>query len=93
MKSKCIYRSYCLASITTPSDDGRYRARVVIIALGDERTRSQRFLDLETFSSVAEAEDRAIAGGKEWVDKQLMQDQFQVPTDFAALPLWGHPQV
>jgi hypothetical protein len=85
MKPKCFYRGYHLACISTQTDNGHYRARVAVMALDGERTRSQRFLDMETFGNEAEADERAIAGGKEWIDGQLHRERLDLPTNFAPL--------
>ena len=65
MKQKCFYKGYHLACITTPFDNGMYQARVAVMALSMDRTRSQRFIDLENFFDEGEADVRAIDGGKE----------------------------
>ena len=86
MKVKCFYRGYYLGPMSSPADDGRYRARVAIMSLDSNRTRSQRFLDMETYPTEIEADERAIAGGKEWIDTQMKQERLALPTDFA--PIW-----
>ena len=85
MKPKCFYKGYHLACITSSTDNGLYRARVAVMALDGERTRSQRFIDLETFRDETEADVRAIVGGKEWVESQLRNEKLDAPTNFAAL--------
>ena len=85
MKAKCFYQGFYLGSITCPTDDGRFQARVAIMALDSGRTRSQRFLELETFETAALAEERAIAGGKQWIDVQISQDRLRLPTNFAPI--------
>ena len=49
MSARGIYRGYTFADVSTPVENGRYRARVAIMALDGSRTRSQRFIDLEVF--------------------------------------------
>jgi hypothetical protein len=87
MQLKCLHEGYILASLTTANGDGvgKYRARVAIMVLDGERTRSQRFVDFEDFTDETEANERAIAGGKDWIDLQLRQKQVAFPTDFATL--------
>jgi hypothetical protein len=85
MKPKCYYKGYHLACITSAMDDGTFQARVAIMTLDAQRTRSQRFIDLEVFRDEAQADLRAIAGGKEWIEAQLRREQLEAPTNFAAL--------
>jgi hypothetical protein len=73
MSSKCFYRGYYLSAITTPEDTGGYRARVAIMALDGDKTRSQRFVDFGLFASKDQADEHAIEAGKEWIDVQLKQ--------------------
>jgi hypothetical protein len=65
---------------------GRYEARVCIIALSNNRMRSQRFLDLEDFASEAKADDRALEAAKDWIDAHPQRERLDAPrTGFAAL--------
>lgn len=57
-----------LTSGSVRTDNGRYQACVAVTALAGEKTRSQRFLDLEEFAT--EADEHALAGGQAWVDAQ-----------------------
>ena len=50
-----------------------------------ERPRLQRFVDFETFHDPVEADERAIEGGKVWVDHQIRLAVTSFPTDFATL--------
>ena len=68
MNSQTFYRDFYLSAMSTPTDDGRYQARVAIVMLDASRTRSQRFLDLETYVTAPEADARGLAAGREWVD-------------------------
>jgi hypothetical protein len=61
MKEKFPHKGYHLAATTTKTDDWMFRARVAIMALSGERTRSQRFVDFERFATEGEADERAIA--------------------------------
>ncbi|MGH8264271.1 MAG: hypothetical protein ACRET4_12385 [Steroidobacteraceae bacterium] len=79
------YKGYIFTDMTTRTDDARYKARVAIMALDGSRTRSQRFLDLETFRTEAEASARALAGAMEWIDAQAGPDRLALPTNFSAL--------
>jgi hypothetical protein len=87
MQLKCLHKGYYLASMTTANGDGvgKYRARVAIMVLDGERTRSQRFVDFEDFTDETEANERAIAGGIDWIDLQLRQSRIAFPTDFSTL--------
>jgi hypothetical protein len=85
MKPRFLHQDYHLAAITTKTDDGKFRARVAIMALSGDRTRSQRFLDFETFDTEAQADERAIAGGKEWIDTHIRHESLGSNTNFAIL--------
>ena len=65
---RVLYKGYLLSPAPMPGDDGRYQARAGITAIGGERTRAQRFLDLEYFATESEASARAIEAAKQWVD-------------------------
>ena len=65
---RSFYRDYMLSCQPTRLDDGRYQARVVITSLGGDKTRSQRFLDLESFESEQAAVLRSRQVGMEWID-------------------------
>jgi hypothetical protein len=66
-------------------ENGRYRARVAIMALDGSRTRSQRFIDLEVFTSPEEAGERVVAVARAWIDANAGSDQLALPTNFSAL--------
>lgn len=68
MTVRAFYRDYLLTCQPAPQPDGRYQARVVITSLAGDRTRSQRFLDLEVFSSEDAAIAHARQSGMEWID-------------------------
>ena len=78
---RCLYRGYYLAPVTIEVDNGRFQARVAVIALDGVRTRSQRFVDLQEFATKAEADAYAIEGGKGWVDSQLRKEQVMGRSD------------
>ena len=51
---------------------GRFLARVAVTYVGNERTRSQRFLDLkDEFSTEAEAVECARLAGISWVETTI----------------------
>jgi len=54
------------------------------MALDEARTRSQRFLDLETFQTEAEANNRAMTAAKAWIDANCENDRVALPTNLAA---------
>ena len=66
-----LYRDHLLSCSAVPMDDGRYQARVAIAAISGDRTRAQRFLDLDAFATEDEALAHAGQAGCEWVDEQL----------------------
>ncbi len=68
MTVRSFYRDYLLTCQPAPQPDGRYQARVVITSLAGDRTRSQRFLDLELFASEEAAIEHARQSGMEWID-------------------------
>lgn len=70
MTTQTFYRDFYLSAMSTQTDDGRYQARVAIVMLDASRTRSQRFLDLETYGTAPEADARGLAAGREWIDAQ-----------------------
>lgn len=85
MSARGIYRGYTFADVSTPVENGRYRARVAIMALDGSRTRSQRFLDLEVFSSLEEAGERVVAVARAWIDANAFKDQLALPTNFSPM--------
>ena len=85
MSARGIYKGYTFADVSTPMDNGRYRARVAIMALDGTQTRSQRFLDLEIFSSAEEAGERVVAVARAWIDANAFKDQLALPTNFSPL--------
>ena len=74
-----------MADVTTATDDGRFRACAAIMSLDGERTRSQRFLDLETFQTRDEAHARTIQVAKAWIDALPDSDPLALPTNFSPL--------
>jgi len=68
MTARSFYRDYMLSCQPMCHPDGRYQARVVITSLAGDRTRSQRFLDLEIFASEEVAIAHARQVGMEWID-------------------------
>jgi len=85
VSARGIYKGYTFADVSTPLDNGRYRARVAIMALDGTRTRSQRFLDLEVFFSLEEAGERVVAVARAWIDANAERDQLALPTNFSPL--------
>jgi len=76
------YKGYTFADVTTRTESGRFKARAAIMALDGGRTRSQRFLDLETFKTEQEANARVVAAAKAWIDADLGQDRLALPSSF-----------
>ena len=85
MSARGIYRGYTFADVSTPVENGRYRARVAIMALDGSRTRSQRFIDLEVFPTLEEAGERVVAVARAWIDANEGHDQLALPTNFSPL--------
>lgn len=85
MNTRCIYKGYTVADVTTAMDDGRFQARAAIMSLNGERTRSQRFLDLETFRTSEEAHARTMQVAKAWIDALPAADRLALPTNFSPL--------
>ena len=66
---RSIYRDHLLSCQPMRLDTGGYQPRVVITSMAGDKTRSQRFLDLdETFGTEDAAVDRARRAGMDWVD-------------------------
>ena len=85
MNARGIYKGYTFADVSTPTENGRYRARVAILALDGERTRSQRFIDLEVFHTLEEAGERVVTVARAWIDANAGRDQLALPTNFTSL--------
>ena len=79
------YKGYAFDDDTTRTDDGHYRARVVLVTIGTERTRTQRFIDLETFAKEDDARQRAIAAARAWIDEEESNDKLALPTGLVPL--------
>lgn len=61
-----LYREHLISSYATAGDSGSYRAHAAIAAVG--LARAQRFIDLEGFSTEAEAVSYAEVAAIEWLD-------------------------
>jgi len=85
VSARGIYKGYTFADVSTPTENGLYRARVAILALDGERTRSQRFIDLEVFRTRQEASERVVTVARAWIDENAGKDQLALPTNFAPL--------
>ena len=79
------YKGYVLTDDTSKTEDGRYRARAIVVRLVDGRARSQRFIDLETFSDESAARRRAVSAAQAWVDDEEGKDKLALPTGFSQL--------
>lgn len=79
------YKGYTVCDLTCQSGKGRWTARVAIMVSDPTRTRSQCFLDFETFASNEEAQARAEAGAVAWIDHELRSDRLALPSSFATL--------
>ena len=85
MSHEHSYKGHAFDAETERTDDGRYRARVVLITVGNGRPRSQRFIDLETFVNEDDARQRALAAARAWIDEEEANDELALPTSFAPL--------
>ena len=83
MSHEHSYKGYAFDDDTTTTEDGRYRARVILKTVGDERPRSQRFIDLETFAKVDDARQRVVAIARAWIDEEQSNDKLALPTSFS----------
>jgi hypothetical protein len=63
-----LYKGYLLSCSPTQRGEGLFQARLSITALASDKTRAQRFFDLECFASESEAAAHAKAVGMKWVD-------------------------
>jgi hypothetical protein len=79
------YKGYTVSDLTCESGKGRWTARVAIMAAEPTGTRSQCFLDFETFRSGDEARKRAEAGAVAWIDRQVRAGQRATPSGFGSL--------
>ena len=68
MNAQIRYRDYRLSAISTADFNGTYRSRLAMTVVRKGRPLSQRFLDFEAFSTKEAADERAIQGGKDWID-------------------------
>ena len=68
MTTRTFYRDYMLSCQPRRMDNGRYEAHVAISAMGGDKTRAQRFPDLEGFETEQAAVDCALRSGMEWID-------------------------
>jgi hypothetical protein len=73
--STSIYRDYHLSCRPMVLEDGTFQARVAIICLSGDKTRSQRFLDLEIFASEEVAIERARTVGMDWIDANAKSNE------------------
>jgi len=83
LSHKHSYKGHAFEDDTARTDDGRYRARVVLVTVGNARPRSQRFIDLETFIKEDDARQRALAAARAWIDEEDANDKLALPTGFA----------
>jgi hypothetical protein len=68
---RSIYKDHVLSCTTTPLDDGRFGCHVAVIYMKGDKTTSQRFVDVrETFADEAEAKEKALAAGTDWIDAE-----------------------
>jgi hypothetical protein len=86
LSHKHIYKEYAFDDDTARTEDGRYRARAILVRVGNGHARSQRFIDLETFAKEDDARQRAIAAARAWIDEEEGNDKLALPTGFSLLP-------
>lgn len=85
MGAQFRHKDFLLAAVSTGNDNGSYRSRVALTAVKQGRPQSQRFIDFESFSTQALADQRAIDGGKLWIDNQARIASRAFPTDFGTI--------
>jgi len=68
MTARSFYCGYMLSCQPMRLDSGRWQARVAITSMQTDKTRAQRFLDLDDFDSIDAAAERALQAGMAWVD-------------------------
>jgi hypothetical protein len=86
MIDRHLYKGYLLSCAAKQVDDGRYQACVGITSMSAQKTRAQRFLDLEFFATESEAAEHARQAGIKWVD-----DNGAAPSATTALSSSGLP--
>lgn len=85
MSARTTYKGFTIAGLSTPTESGKYRATVAIMAVDGSSTRSQRFIDFEICRTETEANERATRRAMAWIDANSGKDQLALPTNFAAL--------
>jgi hypothetical protein len=75
--TKTIYEGYYLAPMAAVQDDGSYQARIAVVMLAGDRTRSQSFLDFGLFPTRAQADAHAVEQAKEWVDAAIRMERYR----------------
>lgn len=68
LTTRSFYRGYMLTCQPMRLDDGSYQARVAITSMQPDKTRAQRFLDLDPFESHEASVEGALRAGMDWVD-------------------------
>lgn len=63
-----LYREHLISCYATADDGGSFRAHAAIAAIGISLARAQRFIDLEGFSTEAEAVSHAEVAAIDWLD-------------------------
>jgi hypothetical protein len=63
-----LYREHLISCYATVDDGGRYRAHAAIAAVGISLAHAQRFIDIEGFSTEAEAVWHAEVAAINWLD-------------------------
>ena len=67
--TRIFYRDYLLSCQPLRLDSGGFQPRVVVTSMAGDKTRSQRFVDLdESVATEDAAIERARRAGMEWVD-------------------------
>ncbi len=69
-----LYKGYLLSCRPLQINEAQFQARLIITALASDKTRAQRFVDLECFESESEAAARAKDVGMKWVDENADAD-------------------
>jgi len=85
VSARTTYKGFTFAALSTPTESGKYRSRVAIVAVDGSSTRSQRFIDFEICRTETEANEHATRGAMAWIDANSVREQLGLPTNFAAL--------
>ena len=82
MAASQTYKGYRIFDMSVLVGAGVYHARAAVVPESSTDTRTQRFLDFETFTSIDAARLRAIDGAVSWIDEMLARARLAMPSRF-----------